>query len=175
MHALRRQLAAATPDAALCAAANLAEGWTGTPVAVYGVYHPMGSELDPGAIRIAGARRALPVVVDRDAPLVFRLYHPGDPLEPDALGIPSPTQDAATIFPDVLFVPLLAFDRQGGRLGQGGGLYDRTLAALRARGPLLAVGLAYAGQEVDSLTLEPHDQRLDAILTETAFIPILKA
>lgn len=174
MRALRRQLAAGAPDAARRVTANLPEGWPETPVATYGVYHPIGSELDPGAIRIAGARQALPVVVDRDASLVFRLYQPGDPLEPDALGLPAPTQDVEVVFPDVVFVPLLAFDRRGGRLGQGGGFYDRTLAALRARGPVLAVGLAYAGQEVDHLVLEPHDQRLDAILTETAFIPILK-
>jgi len=174
MRALRRQLADAAPDAGLRAAANLPEDWPGPPVAAYGVYHPMASELDPGAIRIAEARRALPGVVDRDSPLVFRLYQPGDPLEPDALGLPAPTRDAAIVFPDVLFVPLLAFDRRGGRLGQGGGFYDRTIAALRERGTVLAVGLAYAGQEVDRLALEPHDQRLDAILTEAAFIPILK-
>ena len=175
MRVLRRQLADATPDAGLRAAANLPQGWPGMPVSIYGLYSPMGSELDPGAIQIAGARRALPGVVDRDAPLVFRLYQPGNPLEPDALGLPAPTRDAAIVFPDVLFVPLLAFDRQGGRLGQGGGFYDRTIAALRARGPILAVGLAYAGQEVAQLALEPHDQRLDAILTETAFILIPKA
>ncbi len=172
MRALRRCLAAGAPDAAVRAAANLPDGWPGTPVATYGVYYPMGSELDPGAIRIADALRALPVVVGRDTPLVFRMYRPGDPLDPDALGLSAPTRDAAIVFPDVLFVPLLAFDRHGGRLGQGGGFYDRTIAALRERGTVLAVGLAYAGQEVDQLTLEPHDQRLDAILTETAFIPI---
>ena len=172
MRALRRQLADATPDAGLRAAANLPQGWHGMPVAIYGLYSPMGSELDPGAIRIAGARRALPVVVEPDAALVFRLYQSGDRLEPDALGLPAPTQDAEVVLPDVVFVPLLAFDRQGGRLGQGGGFYDRTIAALRARGPLLAVGLAYAGQEVDQLALEPHDQRLDAVLTEKAFILI---
>jgi 5-formyltetrahydrofolate cyclo-ligase len=174
MRALRQQLAAEAPDATLRTANNLPPGWPETPVTTYGAYHPMGSELDPGAIRIAGARRALPVVVERDAPLVFRLYHPGDPLEPDALGLPAPTQDAEVVFPDVVFVPLLAFDRQGGRLGQGGGFYDRTIAALRARGSVLAVGVAYAGQEVAELALEPHDQRLDAILTETAFILIPK-
>eukprot|EP01041_Mallomonas_annulata_P029213 gene29213-51171_t len=154
MRMLRRQLAAEAPDAAVRAAANLPESWPGTPVAIYGLYSPLGSELDPGAIRIAGAQRALPVVVERDAALVFRRYRPGDLLEPDVLGLPAPTRDAEVVFPDVLFVPLLAFDRRGGRLGQGGGFYDRSLAALRARGPVRAVGLGYAGQEVDQLTFE---------------------
>lgn len=64
---------------------------------------------------------------------------------------------------------LLAFDAAGGRLGQGGGHYDRTLAALRARGQVFVLGLAYADQEVEALDMEPHDQRLDAILTETGY------
>lgn len=169
MRALRRRLAAATPDAALRVAANLPPGWPGAPVATYGLYHPIGSELDPGALQIAGARAALPVVLERDAPLVFRLYTQGDALAPDALGILAPTSRAEAVWPDVLFVPVLAFDRRGGRLGQGGGFYDRTIAALRARGPVWVVGVAYAGQEIEDLPLEPHDQRLDAILTEAGF------
>jgi 5-formyltetrahydrofolate cyclo-ligase len=68
--------------------------------------------------------------------------------------------------------PLLAFDRRGGRLGQGGGFYDRTLANLRACKPVFALGLAYAGQEVDGLLIEPHDERLDAILTEKGYIEV---
>lgn len=175
MRALRRRLAAEAPDAALRVASILPDGWPGAPVATCGLYHPMGSELDPGAIRIVGARRALPVIVDRDAPLVFRAFEPGDRLKPDSLGIPSPVADAAVVWPDVLFVPVLAFDRRGGRLGQGGGFYDRTIAALRARGRVWIVGVAYAGQEVEDLPLEPHDQRLDAILTERAFIQIPRA
>jgi 5-formyltetrahydrofolate cyclo-ligase len=169
MRARRRRLVAEAPDAALRAAANLPADWPGTPVATFGLYPPIGSELDPGAIRIAGARAALPVVVERDAPLAFRLYSPGDALEPDALGILAPTSRAETVWPDVLFVPVLAFDGRGGRLGQGGGFYDRTIAALRARGPVWVVGVAYAGQEVEDLPFEPHDQRLDAILTEAGF------
>jgi len=70
--------------------------------------------------------------------------------------------------------PLLAFDKAGGRLGQGGGHYDRTIEALRARGPVFVLGLAYAGQEVEALALEPHDQRLDAILTENEYTEVRK-
>ena len=111
-------------------------------------------------------------MVARAAPLVFRRHAPGGPLAPDALGIAAPTEAAGQVWPDVLFAPVLAFDRRGGRLGQGGGFYDRTIADLRARGPLLVVGVAFAGQELPEVPLEPHDARLDAILTETAFIPV---
>jgi 5-formyltetrahydrofolate cyclo-ligase len=143
-------------------------------VATYGLYHPVGSELDPTPIRIPGARRALPVATARDKPLIFRLHEPGDPLGPDAMGIPAPIPDAPAVLPDVVFAPALAFDRRGGRLGQGGGHYDRTLAELRARKPVLVIGLAYAGQEVAEIPMEPHDQRLDAILTETGYIEAAK-
>ena len=169
MRALRRQLALDAPEAAEQAAANL-PAMPG--VHVYGLYHPVGSELDPTPIRVPGARRALPVVIAREAPLVFRLHELGEPLALDALGIPAPAADAAEARPDVLFTPVLAFDRRGGRLGQGGGHYDRTIAALRAEKPLLVIGVAYAGQEVPEIPMEPHDERLDGILTETAYIPV---
>ena len=169
MRALRRQLADESPDAADRAAANLPD-FRGCEV--YGLYHPVGSELDPTLIRVAGAARALPVVVVREAPLVFRRHEPGQPLVPDALGIMAPGVAAPEAWPDVVFTPVLAFDRRGGRLGQGGGHYDRTIAALRARKSVLVIGVAYAGQEVAAIPLEPHDEPLDAILTETAYIPV---
>jgi 5-formyltetrahydrofolate cyclo-ligase len=76
----------------------------------------------------------------------------------------------AALSPDLILAPLLAFDRRGGRLGQGGGSYDRTLATLRAAGEVFVIGLAFAGQEIDRVPTEPHDQGLDAILTELAYI-----
>jgi len=167
MRALRRQLAADCPDAAEQLAGHLPDL---VSCGVYALYHPVGSELDPSAIHIAGARRALPVVIDRDAAMVFRLHGPGHALVPDALGIPAPAPGAAEALPDVVFAPVLAFDRHGGRLGQGGGHYDRTIEALRAAKPVLVIGVAYAGQEVDEIPTEPHDQRLDAILTETGYV-----
>ena len=97
------------------------------------------------------------------------------PLPRDAAGVPAPGPDAPELTPDLVVVPLLAFDGAGARLGQGGGYYDRTLAALRAAGPVVALGLAYAGQEVARLPVEAHDQRLDAVLTEAGlrrFAPI---
>jgi 5-formyltetrahydrofolate cyclo-ligase len=172
--AARRALKAERPDAAARAAAlaPLAllvprRPWTAA------IYHPLGAELDPGplAARLAeaGAAIAAPVVVERDTPLLFRLQT-DDVLGVDALGVAVPSADAPEVVPDLVIVPLLAFDRQGGRLGQGGGYYDRTLARLRAAGPLLAVGLAYAGQEVAHVPMEAFDQRLDGVLTETAYL-----
>ncbi len=76
--------------------------------------------------------------------------------------------------PDLVIAPLLAFDRSGARLGQGGGHYDRTLEGLRARGPLFVIGLAYAGQQIDAVPREPHDQCLDAILTEISYTRVRK-
>lgn len=174
MRALRRRLAAGAPDAPERVAANLPEGWPSVSAAIFALYHPVGQELDPGHIRLPGLRRALPVVIARDGPLVFRLHEPGEALVPDALGIPAPAPVAPEVRPEIIFVPVLAFDRRGGRLGQGGGYYDRTLAALRAKGPILAVGLAYAGQERPEIPMDAHDQRLDAILTETAFISVAR-
>jgi 5-formyltetrahydrofolate cyclo-ligase len=121
-----------------------------------------------------GAEPALPAAESRDLALSFRLWDPRTPLEPDAFGIPSPPLWADVVQPDLVIAPLLAFDRAGGRLGQGAGHYDRTLANLRALKPVLVLGLAYAGQEVDAIPMEPHDQRLDAILTETEFISVAR-
>ena len=141
-------------------------------------YHPLGGEMDPSPLlarlAAAGAQLALPVAESRHAPLTFRAWRPGDAQLPDAFGIPSPTADAPAVAPDLIIAPLLAFDRRGGRLGQGAGHYDRTLANLRAVRRVFVLGLAYAGQEIDEVPTEPHDQRLDAILTETGYIVAAK-
>ena len=136
-------------------------------------YRPRGMEIDPGPLLLrlekVGATVVLPVVLAAGAALAFREAGAWDDHRPDAGGILAPGDHLAARRPDLLIVPLLAFDRRGGRLGQGGGFYDRTLAALRASGPVRAIGLAYAGQEVPSLDLAPHDERLDAILTEMGY------
>jgi 5-formyltetrahydrofolate cyclo-ligase len=106
--------------------------------------------------------------------LVFRAWRADQPLALDAAQIPSPTDEAETLTPDLVICPLVAFDRDGYRLGQGGGYYDRTLQALRRGGPLLVLGLAYAGQETDRIPREAHDQPLDAILTETGYHRVRK-
>ncbi|MFI4966800.1 MAG: 5-formyltetrahydrofolate cyclo-ligase [Caulobacterales bacterium] len=174
----RRRLAIEIPDAAERAARRLPLSRF-SRFRIVGVYNPQGSELDPKPLleAILGldpgfAQAALPVAVARDAPLRFRLWRPADVLVPDAAGIPSPPPAAPEVAPSLVIAPLLGFDRHGGRLGQGGGHYDRTLANLRRDRPVFVLGLAYAGQEVDAVPTDPHDQRLDAIVTETAFMEV---
>lgn len=128
------------------------------------------SELDPLPLLrdfvSRGCRLALPCVGADDAPLTFRAYAIGDPLTPSAYRIPEPASTAFPLVPDLLIVPLLAFDRFGGRLGSGGGYYDRTLEALRRQKKIQAVGFAYALQETRLVPICPGDQRLDAVVTE---------
>ena len=113
-----------------------------------------------------GWTTALPVVVAKNTPLVFRQWAPGDALVLGRWNIKVPPEEAPEVLPDVLLVPLLAFDRKGFRLGYGGGFYDRTLEKLRALKKVTAIGIAYAGQEVDAVPYEEFDQRLDWIITE---------
>ena len=131
---------------------------------------PYKSEIDvrPLMARLAAAGMvtALPVVVERNAPLIFRVWRPGDATEPGTWNIPVPVAAASEVVPDVLLVPMLAFDSGGYRLGYGGGFYDRTLEALRQTGQPVAVGVAYAAQEVHHVPHAVHDQPLDWILTE---------
>lgn len=174
MRGLRRALAAADSQAAACAAGHAPLARLGAgPVAGY---IAQGAELDPtplmAVLAKAGVSLALPVAVSRDAPLIFRAWAPGAALTPDAFGIPAPLSDQPQVAPTALIVPLLAFDRRGGRLGQGAGVYDRAIAALGAENRPFLLGYAYAGQEVEDLPLEPHDQRLDAILTEAGLIEV---
>jgi 5-formyltetrahydrofolate cyclo-ligase len=113
---------------------------------------------------------ALPITVSRAAPLAFRLWRPGDPTQPGAMAIHEPLASAKIVDPDLLFVPLACFDRRGHRIGYGAGHYDRSLAALRAKGPVTAVGVAYSVAQAPEIPDEPHDQRLDFILTERELI-----
>lgn len=137
-------------------------------------YHTVGSEADclPLLARLSGEGHAvaLPVVARRAAPLVFRRWRAGEALTGGVLGIPVPGDDAPLIEPDILLVPLLAFDRAGFRLGYGGGYYDRTLADLRARKRIVAIGFAYAAQEVETVPHDRLDARLDWVLTEAGAI-----
>ena len=167
MRATRKRLAGLDPEASLRAAEHAADL---PPVATVAVYRAIGSEIDADALSMAliglGRQLCLPVVVERDAPMTFRRWSPGEPLELDAAGVPAPFPLAEAVTPDLIVTPLLAFDSRGGRLGQGGGYYDRTFAALPdAR----RVGFAYAGQQVENLPLEPHDIRLHGVLTERGY------
>lgn len=171
LRGLRAELKAQCPDAALRFVKAFPQALMGlSPV---GGYWPVGSEADPrvllAALAKAGAAIALPRMVTRRGPARFLSWPAGAALSPDAFGVPSPPENAPEVAPRLLLVPLLGFDRRGGRLGQGGGHYDRILAALKPRG-VLAVGLAYAGQEVEEVPSGPHDQRLDWILTESGAV-----
>ncbi len=122
------------------------------------------------ALAAEGFATALPVTVANGAPLIFRLWSPGAPTVVGALGILEPSPDARAVDPDLLFVPLAAFDRRGHRIGYGAGHYDRTLKRLRAAGPVRAVGVAYSVCEVAAVPDAAHDEPLDFILTEREWI-----
>ena len=144
--------------------------------AVVSAYWPLGDELDPmpllNALHAKGYRPVLPVIVGAGKPLIFRSWAPGDELDDAGFGTREPQPDKDALEPDVLFVPLLAFDRAGYRLGYGGGFYDRTLDKLRAVKPVTAIGIAYAAQEMDAVLRGPYDQPLDWIATEEDVIPV---
>ncbi len=131
---------------------------------------PIRSECDPRPImdfaRSRGAAVALPAFLDGTT-MVFRDYRDGGPLVAAGFGTREPPAEAPIVEPDLLLVPLAAFDRSGSRIGYGKGHYDRTIAAMHAAGrrPLL-VGLAFSVQEVDRIPVEPHDVRLDRLVTE---------
>ncbi|EAR50880.1 5-formyltetrahydrofolate cyclo-ligase family protein [Oceanicola granulosus HTCC2516] len=144
-------------------------GHRGAPIAGY---MAMRTEIDPApAMEEAAAHGpvGVPIILGQDHPLEFHRWLPGCATRPGPFGALIPV-DAERMVPEIVIVPLVAFDRRGGRLGYGGGFYDRTLALLRAHGPVLAIGFAYAAQESDELPLEPTDQPLDMIVTEREII-----
>jgi 5-formyltetrahydrofolate cyclo-ligase len=141
-----------------------------TPGTIVAGYAPIRSEIDPHPLmrKLAGqgAQLALPVILGRDLPLQFRVWSPRDTLQRGPLGILQPSSSAVDIIPDVLLIPLAAFDRSGHRIGYGAGYYDRTLAQLRASKPITALGIAFAAQEIPVVSASAHDARLDLMLTE---------
>ncbi|HET8727511.1 MAG TPA: 5-formyltetrahydrofolate cyclo-ligase [Alphaproteobacteria bacterium] len=144
--------------------------------AVVAGYAPIRDEIDvlPLLARLAerGHPCCLPVVTAPASPLRFRRWTPDAAMEEGAFGVAAPAQ-GEEVRPSLLLVPMLAFDRAGRRMGYGAGFYDRTLAALRAEGPVTAVGIAYADQEAPSVPVDIHDQALDWIVTEReAFRPV---
>jgi 5-formyltetrahydrofolate cyclo-ligase len=146
-------------------------GYRGVPVSGY---MPMRTEIDPLPAMAEAAAHGpvgVPVIMAKGEPLQFALW------EPDCAMVEGPfkAQVPAVLhwmIPQILIVPLVAFDRRGGRLGYGGGFYDRTLQGLRATGPVMAIGFAFAGQQDDGLPLEATDQPLDLIVTEAGIITL---
>lgn len=135
-------------------------------------YMPIRSEMNPlPAMAAHDGPVCVPVIVTPGEPLRFREWSPGVAMTEGPFGAMVPAE-GAWLEPEVLIVPLLAFDRRGFRLGYGGGFYDRTLERLRARHPVTAVGFAFAAQELPEVPTEPTDQPLDAILTENGPLAI---
>jgi 5-formyltetrahydrofolate cyclo-ligase len=138
-------------------------------VAVISPYRAIGSELasEPleKELQAHGLTMALPVITQLGRPLAFRRFEAGDVLAVRKWGIREPQESAPLVEPDLMLLPLLAFDATGWRLGYGGGFYDRTLARLRARKPLIAIGFAFDEQEVDAVPHDAYDQRLDYVLS----------
>lgn len=168
--ALARRKAAFDPGAGAAVAAHFLSAFTLPPGAIVAGYVPMGDELDVLPLLRALAGRghplALPVVVARQPTLTFRRWTEGAALEAGVRGTRHPAPSAATVTPRVLLVPLLAIDADGIRLGYGKGYYDLTIAALRAAGPVLAVGVGQSVQCVERLPRDPWDQPLDAFVSE---------
>jgi 5-formyltetrahydrofolate cyclo-ligase len=178
LKAAQRRDAVARRDvlpAAVRQAAGLAVAERGLPVTVapgtvVSGFWPIRSEISPlplmRRIAEAGAGLALPVIAGRRQPLTMRAWSFGAPLVAGVWGIREPPAEAPEVFPDILIVPLLAFDGRGHRLGYGAGHYDRTMARLRATKPVIAVGIAFAVQQIDQVPVTPRDERLDLVLTE---------
>jgi 5-formyltetrahydrofolate cyclo-ligase len=135
-------------------------------------FWPIRSEIDVKilmeALHARGQTLCLPVVA-RPA-MIFRAWKPGDELVPSGFGVSEPAPTAPEVSPQAMLVPLAAFDRRGGRIGYGKGHFDKTIAAVGARHPVLTIGVAFSVQEVASVPMEPHDRHLDLIVTESELI-----
>ncbi len=162
----RRAAAEAAADV-LFSAFNLVQLCKQGPLSAF---WPVAVEFDSVPILMrahqAGIPLCLPVVERRYKPLIFRTWDPSQTLETGPYNIYQPTLEAEQVTPRVMIVPLMAFTRAGDRIGYGGGYFDQTIRELRDAGPLLTIGLAYASQEMAKLPVDPHDQRLDWVVTE---------
>jgi 5-formyltetrahydrofolate cyclo-ligase len=168
--ALRKSLHAAQPDIGDALARNFQDGLPLPPRAAVAGFLPVREEADPtvlmAALRARGHAILLPRVVAIGAPLGFHLWEAGAAPMVGAFGLYEPAPDWPQATPDIVLVPLLAFDGAGYRLGYGGGYYDRTLRLLRQERPVIAVGIGFAGQERSDLPHDHHDERLDWMVTE---------
>ena len=144
------------------------------PGTVVSGFMPLKSEINPlplmKALAAAGAQLALPAIAGRGLPLTMRAYAFGDDFARGQWGIREPKPDRPEVFPDVLIVPLACFDRAGNRIGYGAGYYDMTIRRLRDMKKVIAVGIAFAVQEIAKVPATERDERLDLVLTETGVI-----
>jgi 5-formyltetrahydrofolate cyclo-ligase len=146
------------------------------PGTIVSGFMPLKSEINPLPLmrRLAadGVRLALPVIDRRGKPLLMRAFAFGDALDSGQWGIREPKPDAGEVAPDIMLVPLLAFDRSGNRIGYGAGYYDMTIAKFRATKSVVTVGIAYAAQEIADVPVTERDARLDLVLTEREVIDL---
>jgi 5-formyltetrahydrofolate cyclo-ligase len=142
--------------------------------AIIAGFMPLKSEINPlpllQKLAAKGAQLALPAIAGRGKPLIMRAWRLGEALDRGQWGIREPKPEAPEVYPTILLVPMLAFDRSGHRIGYGAGYYDMTIARLRQRQPVTAVGIAFAAQEVPKIPATPRDARLDLVLTEREVI-----
>jgi len=170
----------ALPAAERKAAAEIIAAWPfPVPVkagAIVSGFFPLKSEINPmplmRKLAEAGAQLALPVIAGRGHPLIMRAWTFGAPLKAGQWGIREPTDEAPEVAPDILIVPLAAFDRSGHRIGYGAGYYDMTIRALRSQKPVTAIGIAFAAQEIPRVPATERDERLDLVLTEKETIDL---
>lgn len=166
----RRARADAGPEAGVLLVDRFLKAIPLDPGAVIAGYWPLENEIDtrPLLRRLVATdhKVVLPVVIASGHPLKFREWTPDARMHPGPYGIDVPPEDAAELEPDLVITPLLAFDREGWRLGYGGGFYDRTLRKLRGLGDVLAVGVGYAAQRIDIVPHDGLDEQLDWVVTE---------
>jgi 5-formyltetrahydrofolate cyclo-ligase len=150
-----------------------------TPGVIVSGFMPLKSEINPiplmRKLAAAGAQLALPAIKGRGHPLIMRAYAFGDDLARGQWGIREPKPEAPEVAPDIVIVPLAAFDHAGNRIGYGAGYYDMTLAALRAKKKVTAIGLAFAAQEMPQVPTDERDERLDLVLTERGLLDLRRA
>ena len=148
------------------------------PGVIVSAFSPMKSEINPiplmRKLHDAGAQLALPVIVGRGKPLIMRAWKFGDAFKAGQWGIREPVAEAPEVHPDILIVPLAAFDRRGHRIGFGAGYYDMTIGTLRAKKKVIAIGIAFAAQEIERVPATERDARLDFMLTEREVIDFSK-
>ena len=144
-------------------------------------YIACGSEIDASPLLAAvgpsmgvATKICLPVCLPDDDMLRFRQWRQGDALTDDAMGMRAPLAHVGDCEPDIVLLPVVAFDKSGARLGRGGGFYDRALAALRTKQKILAIGVAYDAQQLDKCPMQSHDQRLDMVVTPTRVLDCMK-
>ena len=172
MVARDRAAEASGPKAALMIARRLLGDFVFMKGAIIAGYAAVRGEADPFPLMAALANQGHPLCLPqtRGDTLVFRAWKPGDPLVIGRFNIPEPDDKARERRPDLVLVPVLAFDRHGYRLGYGGGFYDRYLSEHRAKRTIRAIGIAFAGQQVEELPREATDEPLDAVVTEDRVI-----